>query len=115
MSDDATPYTPIGFPDTRLLSERLWVSSALSVLKARQREHCAPQRAERYLNMLYNDVIDMMTLLEEALSKEVEPPRADTERITPVELAKAVAAERNWRAMALGDWHFAAGEQWPHA
>ena len=71
MSNDTIPDTaPLAYPATRLLSERLWVSIALSVLKARQREHCAPQRAERYLNMLYNDVIDMMTLLEETLRED---------------------------------------------
>ena len=38
MPDDVFPYTAatsLAFPDTRLTSERLWVSSALSVLRAR--------------------------------------------------------------------------------
>lgn len=38
MTEDATPYAPatLAFPETRLTSERLWVSSARSVLRARQ-------------------------------------------------------------------------------
>jgi len=38
MSEDVTPYapTPLAFPETHLTSERLWVGSALSVLRARQ-------------------------------------------------------------------------------
>ena len=69
MSNDTIPDTaPLAYPATRLLSERLWVSIALSVLRAFKAAHVAQQ--ERYLETLTTDAIDMLGLLEETLRED---------------------------------------------
>ena len=70
MSEDMmAPYilATLAFPDTRLTSERLWVSSALSVLRARQRPYLHP-----LFYAAYEEAIVAMEGLEAFLRDEEE-------------------------------------------
>jgi len=69
--DQSQNVAPIGFPDTRLLSERLWVSSALSVLRAFQAAHAAA--GEHILALGVSHGIAELALLSDALAEEAEP------------------------------------------
>jgi len=79
MSEERTPYTvaTLAFPDTRLTSERLWVSSALSVLRAREHEHMG--RHEWGLAILTRDTIALLARLEATLRLREEEEHASTD------------------------------------
>lgn len=70
MTESPEPYhaASLAFPDTRVTSERLWVSSALSVLRARQQGYAVTDP----LSCAYTLATEALTHVEYLLRAEEE-------------------------------------------